>query len=239
MFPLGGYRLRAPAICGSVISDDPEGMVAGVERALEQGVDLIELRLDGLRGPVDWEELLRHNLPTIVTNRPEREGGKHKGTEQARIVPLIEGLEHGAACVDIELSTPRRLLKEVASAARQRGAAVLLSHHNLSATPTSRALLGVARRMKRAGCDIAKIVTFAREPRDCLRVFDLLVRAQNLGVEMVSFAMGEAGRPSRILAPLFGSRIVYAAVGEATAPGQFDVPTTKRLLQDLGIWGMR
>ncbi|MEM2907747.1 MAG: type I 3-dehydroquinate dehydratase [Candidatus Hadarchaeales archaeon] len=239
MFSLGGYQLRAPAICGSVISDDLEGMVAGVAKALEQEVDLIELRLDGLRGPVDWKKLLRHDLPTIVTNRPEREGGRYKGTEQARVASLIEGIEEGAACVDIELSTPRRLLKEVTSAAEEKGAAVLLSYHNLSTTPTSRALLDVARRMKKAGCDIAKIVTFAKEPRDCLKVLDLLVRAQKLGVGMVSFAMGEAGRPSRILAPLFGSRIVYAAVGEATAPGQFDVPTTKRLLRELGIWGMR
>jgi 3-dehydroquinate dehydratase-1 len=45
--------------------------------------------------------------------------------------------------------------------------------------------------------------------------------------------MGEAGRLSRIAAPLFGSPIVYAAAGEATAPGQFDVTTTKRLLHEL------
>lgn len=239
MFSLGRYQLRAPAICGSVISDDADGMVAGVVKALEQEVDLIELRLDGLRGPIDWGKVLRHELPTIVTNRPEREGGRYKGTERDRVAPLIEGIEQGAACVDLELSTPKRLLEEVASAARERGAAVLLSYHNLSTTPTPRALLRIARRMKEAGCDIAKIVTFAREPRDCLRVLDLLVKAQKLGVGMVSFAMGEAGRPSRILAPLFGSRIVYAAVGEPTAPGQFDVPTARRLLRDLGMEGTR
>ncbi|MCS7131526.1 MAG: type I 3-dehydroquinate dehydratase, partial [Hadesarchaea archaeon] len=168
MFSLGEYRLRAPAICGSVISNDLDGMVAGIAKAVEQKVDLIELRLDGLRGRVNWKKLLCADLPIIVTNRPRREGGKYEGAERARVVSLIEGIREGAACVDIELSTPRPLLEEATSAAREKGAAVLMSYHNLSSTPSARALLEIARRMKKAGCDIAKIVTFAKGPRDCL-----------------------------------------------------------------------
>ena len=48
-------------------------------------------------------------------------------------------------------------------------------------------------------------------------------------------AMGEAGRHSRAVAPLYGSRIGYAPVdpAEATAPGQFDLTTLTELIERL------
>jgi 3-dehydroquinate dehydratase-1 len=47
--------------------------------------------------------------------------------------------------------------------------------------------------------------------------------------------MGEAGRHSRAVAPLYGSRIAYAPVDpdRATAPGQFDLATLSDLVDRL------
>ena len=97
-------------------------------------------------------------------------------------------------------------------------------------------MINIAERMVGVGCDIAKIVTFARTPRDALTVLDFLAQVpDSVAVPVIAFAMGEAGRLSRIAAPIFGSPIVYAAAGEATAPGQFDVETTRRLLHEFGL----
>jgi 3-dehydroquinate dehydratase-1 len=48
-------------------------------------------------------------------------------------------------------------------------------------------------------------------------------------------AMGEAGRHTRVVAPLYGSRIGYAPVdpSRATAPGQYDLATLSRLVGEL------
>jgi 3-dehydroquinate dehydratase-1 len=48
-------------------------------------------------------------------------------------------------------------------------------------------------------------------------------------------AVGEAGRHSRAVAPLYGSRIGYAPVDpdRATAPGQYDLATLRRLVETL------
>jgi 3-dehydroquinate dehydratase-1 len=48
-------------------------------------------------------------------------------------------------------------------------------------------------------------------------------------------AMGEAGRHTRVVAPLYGSRIGYAPVdpARATAPGQYDLGTLSRLVDEL------
>jgi 3-dehydroquinate dehydratase-1 len=49
-------------------------------------------------------------------------------------------------------------------------------------------------------------------------------------------AMGEAGRHTRAVAPLYGSKIGYAPVdpAEATAPGQYDLATLADLIDRLG-----
>ena len=231
---LGKHQLHTPVICGSVIGKDLKTMKTGVASAIKEGVDAIELRVDGLSNQAGWEKMLDTKMPMILTNRPEREGGKFKGSEKKRVKVLLEGLVQPIACVDIELSAPKNLREQVVSGAKEAGVGVIMSHHDFSATPSIDTLMGVARRLAGAGCDIAKIVTFAEEPRDSLRVLDFLVKVQGeVSVPVIAFAMGEAGGLSRVAAPLLGSPIVYAAAGETTAPGQFDITTTKQLLREL------
>ncbi|MDI6642569.1 MAG: type I 3-dehydroquinate dehydratase, partial [Candidatus Hodarchaeaceae archaeon] len=67
---LGRHKLSTPAICGSVVGKNLNEMRAGVARALKQGADLVELRVDGLRDQTGWGGLLRKGLPIILTNRP-------------------------------------------------------------------------------------------------------------------------------------------------------------------------
>jgi 3-dehydroquinate dehydratase-1 len=233
---LGPHQLRMPAVCGAVIEKSVKAMEAVLAKAIEQGADLVELRLDGLRDQVGWEKLLhKTKVPTILTNRAKREGGRFEGSEEERVRVLLDGINRGVDCVDIELSTEKKFLDKVVKEARRRGTSVLISHHDFSGTPKVEALVAVARRMVVAGCDIAKVVTFAETPSDALTVLDFLVRVQDeVDVPVIAFAMGEAGKFTRISAPLFGCPIVYAEAGKATAPGQFDVATTKRLLRELG-----
>lgn len=233
---LGGVELEVPAVCGCVIGERVSLMEAGLRKAIDQGADLIELRVDGLLDRRGWLGLMKTKLPVIVTNRPEREGGRFKGSEKERTGPLLEGIAGEAACVDIELSTEKALLEKVLSSAKGRGVSVLMSYHNLTSTPEADELIVVVKKMVLAGCDIAKVVTFAEDREDALRVLDFLVRAQDeVAVPLVAFAMGEAGRVSRVAAPMLGSPIVYAAAGEPTAPGQLDVATAKMLLKELGV----
>jgi len=237
MIRLGSHQLRTPAVCGAVIGESVNAMSAGLARAMEQGADLVELRLDGLRERAGWEKLLHEKakVPIILTNRAKREGGRFEGGEEERVRVLLDGIDRGVDCVDIELSTEKKFLSRVVQEARRRGVSVLISHHNFSGTPKADALVAVAKRMVVAGCDIAKVVTFAETPNDALAALDFLVEVQDeVSVPVIAFAMGDAGKFSRIVAPLFGSPIVYAEACEATAPGQFDVATTKRLLRELG-----
>ena len=115
---LGRHKLRVPAICAAVIGGNVDVMAAGIARAIKQRADIVEIRLDGLHKQVGWEKLLKRDMPLILTNRAEREGGRFKGEERARLNQLLKGIAEGVTCVDIELSTSRRLLNEVVKTAK-------------------------------------------------------------------------------------------------------------------------
>ncbi|MDI6643312.1 MAG: type I 3-dehydroquinate dehydratase, partial [Candidatus Hodarchaeaceae archaeon] len=132
------------------------------------------------------------------------------------------------------LSTPKKLRDQVVSKARRSGVTVLMSHHDFSKTPPAEVLAGTLDNIARAGCDLAKLVTFAKSTDDAFRMLDFFIQIQKATpVPVIAFAMGDVGRITRLVAPIFGSPIVYAAAGAKTAPGQLDVATTKRLLQEL------
>jgi 3-dehydroquinate dehydratase-1 len=207
-----------------------EELVGGRRRAERMGADLVELRLDLLGEKPDWERLLGGRLPVILTHRPEREGGFFRGKEEERVKRLLEGVERGVPCLDLEFSTPPRLRREVLSEARKRGTAVMLSHHDFSGTPPLPPLLRRVREMEREG-DLVKVVTLAGNTEEVLRVLELYERDSS--VPLICFAMGEVGALSRILSALLGSPLVYASVEKPTAPGQMDVETTKKLLERL------
>jgi len=230
----GRHRLRTPAVCGCVIGKNLDEMREGVSGAVKQGADLVELRIDDLRSKIAWEGLIQRDLPTLLANHPEREGGYFRGGEEDRVKLLLEGIERGVSCVDIELSTSKKLREQVVSKAKKSGVTVLMSHHDISKTPPLESLMKVTKDLEEAGCDIAKIVTFAESPSDALRTLDFLVQVQGkVTVPIVAFAMGDAGRITRFVAPIFGSPIIYAAALKKTGRGQLDVATMKRWTREL------
>jgi 3-dehydroquinate dehydratase type I len=60
---------------------------------------------------------------------------------------------------------------------------------------------------------------------DNLEVLRLIPYARQKGVKVIAFCMGEKGKISRIVAPLLGSYLTYAAwsKGKEAAPGQMTI----------------
>ncbi len=72
----------------------------------------------------------------------------------------------------------------------------------------------------------------AHSKKDVLKVLNVTAEASKLG-DVCIISMGKAGRLSRVVAPLFGSCITYASIGEPTAPGQLSVSNVKSVLEVL------
>ena len=79
------------------------------------------------------------------------------------------------------------------------------------------------------------MATTAHSPDDVLAMLGATRERTAAGQQVATMCMGEAGRHSRAVAPLYGSRIGYAPVDPAaeTAPGQYDLATLRSLVERL------
>ncbi len=190
--------------------------------------DLVEFRLDRIRDAGSIREINRlKNCPTIATDRGKRNVG-----ESAKL--LLAAADVGFDYVDLELASTDMTSKM--DELKSRGAKVIISWHDFRDTPSLQELDKVMSAEKSAGADMCKIVTTALKPSDNLRVLEFLEdRATSGG--LVSFAMGELGKPSRVLCPIFGSEFTFASLtdSDATADGQLSIDQLRSTWQLLGI----
>jgi 3-dehydroquinate dehydratase-1 len=208
----------------------------GDEPAARDHADAVEFRLDLADGSAPGLDGYDGQLPLVVTNRLVGEGGEAPDTPE-RLDALERAAERPAVgAVDVELAAVRDgPADRVIDCARRHGTRVIVSAHDFDGTPDR----GRLRSLLSAACergDVGKIAVTARRPED---VLDLLAVTRSLtaaGETVATVAMGETGRHSRAVAPLYGSRIGYAPVdpAAATAPGQYDLAALATLVSELG-----
>jgi 3-dehydroquinate dehydratase-1 len=214
-----------PRLCVALTHDDTE-----TAASVAPLTDFYEVRID-LIGP-DWREVARRlEKPWIATNRRREEGGAWQGGEAERIEVLLQALDMGPAMIDIELAAPA--LSDVMSLVKGN-VRCLVSHHDAEKTPPLEEMKDIVERMLAAGADVCKVVTTARALEDNITVLKLL-RAFP-GVDVVAFAMEEAGKLSRVLSPLAGGYFTFAAAaaGSESAPGQMTAGAMRELYKAMG-----
>lgn len=206
-------------VCVSVRETTTQGAKAAIDRAA-RWADLVEVRADYIRD-LDLRKLLqKKSRPLLFTLRSRREGGEFQGPERKRIETILEAAQCGADYVDIEFAAFWRIVLATCPPSR-----VVLSHHDLHATPAS--LDSLLADMAATGAGILKIATRACTLADNLRIANLLRHASSRGINLAALAMGRPGIVSRIFGPLWGSWMTIASMpgGEPTAEGQIPADT--------------
>lgn len=183
------------------------------------GVDLVELRLDGVADLDVSGALAGRRTPVVVTCRAEWEGGRFSGSEEDRRAVLARALELDAEFVDVEWKTlhgahPVPFTDLVTTHAPR----IVLSSHDFAGVPAD--LIGRVRDMRGSGAAVIKVAVTAARLADTLPL-----RAIAREGNAVVIGMGAAGVPSRLLADRFGSRWTYG--GNGVAPGQ--IPASRML----------
>ena len=86
------------------------------------------------------------------------------------------------------------------------------------------------------GAEVCKIVTTANQVEDNLTTLNFVSKASKKA-KIVSFAMGEFGKPSRLLSPVFGAFFTFASIDEKrkTAKGQLTIQEMRRAYELLGL----
>ena len=203
-------------ICAVITDKDVESA-----HAVEHIVDLFEIRID-LVGK-GWEKLPNKlHKPWIAANRDETHGGRWKGNEEDRIGELFKAIELGANIVDMETDAPG--LGEFVSRIKEK-AKCMISFHDWEGTPPLDYLEGLVHQQLSFHADICKVIATARTLDDNITMLSLIKKFP--WANIISFAMGTEGLLSRIMCPLAGGYLTYAAVkeGGGSAPGQITVDT--------------
>jgi 3-dehydroquinate dehydratase type I len=225
-------------ICIPVIATTNEDALQQMGRCFLLA-DVVELRIDFIK-QADLKGLLTHQRNRImVTNRMKEEGGNFTGEERERIAFLNDAVTLGAGFVDIELRTSddlREMLSDNITHHEGRSQLVI-SHHIFDGTPSYSKLQDIFHECVAKGARIVKIVTFANEVEDTLTILKLIGYANKANQKIIAHCMGEKGRISRIMAPLFGAYMSFASLdkGAESAPGQLTVSEMKdffRILKD-------
>ena len=211
------------------------------ERAARGVADLVEFRMDLAADPVEQLAAYGGELPLLVTNRPAWEGGEADGSSEAAEAARLETLDaaignDAVEAVDIELAALRRSERAVAvaAAAESQEVDVVVSVHDFAGTPSERAMASLLSAAASAG-DVGKLAVTAAGRDDALALLSATNAVDAAGERVATMAMGEAGRHTRAVAPVYGSKIGYAPVHaeDATAPGQYDLETLAELVGQL------
>ena len=198
-------------ICVSIGRGRHRHMIAEHKHLVENGIGLVELRLDYLQGEVQVKRLLKDRpCPVIVTCRRKSDGGRWEHSEEARLRLLRTAIVEGADYIDLE--------DDVAATVPRYGATKrIVSHHDFAKTPADLTLLH--KRLASMNADIVKIATMANHPTDNLRMLQMVHASK---VPTVGICMGDIGVPTRILGGRGGAPFTYATFNEerTLAPGQ-------------------
>ncbi|MCK4746053.1 MAG: type I 3-dehydroquinate dehydratase [Bacteroidales bacterium] len=192
------------------------GHISQVSNLLEQGIELIELRLDLIKqDPGEIFALLPDQVRSIVTCRPEG------FSDRERSELLKTSLDLGASYIDIEVESSDGYATELIAHAQQCGTGVIFSYHNFQLTPGREELENLMKRCLERGGDITKIATCVITGED----IGILLSLYDIPCKKVVIGMGPLGRITRVMAPYLGAEFTFASLdgGDETAPGQLTV----------------
>ena len=198
-------------ICVSIARGRHRHVMAEHRHLVEQGAQLVEIRLDYIRRQINLKRLFRERgCPVIVTCRRLEDQGKWEGSEESRLMLLRAAIAEGVEYVDLEADIADKI--PIYGKTKR-----IISLHNFRETPEN--LAEIHARLATLDADVIKIATMANEPHDNVRMLQLV---RDSRIPTVGICMGEIGVPSRILAGKFGAPFTYATFHHerTLAPGQ-------------------
>jgi 3-dehydroquinate dehydratase type I len=214
-------------ICISILPKNNIDALNLIEKAEKAQADLIEVRLDCFEIFLNLSDLVGSTtLPLIATNKLKSENGFFAGTESARQQTLLNAAKNGFEYVDVDLLSAKH--KETISQLKLMGAKPIISYHKFDGALDVSAMEKILDEELAGGASVCKIVTTAKKIEDNLYALNFVSFASRKA-KLVCFCMGEHGKISRLLSPLFGAFFTFASLdqGSETAVGQISIEEMK------------
>lgn len=224
----------APLICLPLVAKEKTELLQQAEKIMLLAPDILEWRVDALNNfDVAFCMELLHDLaaisgktPLIFTCRAFFEGGFQDIAQNVREQLYLAAIESGRVqLVDIELASGEECIKGIKEKAASQGTQLILSHHNFTETPTESFIVDTLVSAGEKGAGIAKIAVTPKEYGDVLTLLKAtyIARTEKIDIPLITIAMGDMGKITRLAGGLFGSDITFATGQESSAPGQIPI----------------
>ena len=230
-----------PKICVPLTGKGKDELEAQARQIAAVSPDLVEWRADYFKDLGDVEKVaevlmsLRDILgeaPILFTIRTKREGGEGElAPEEYRSLILYAAGRPEVSLIDIEGLNPEINTELLISEVHELGMPVIASWHNFSRTPKKPELDLVFDRLTRTGADVLKVAVMPKKPKDVLRLMSVTEeKNRQIPNPLVTMAMGDLGRLSRVSGRITGSVMTFGIVGDASAPGQLPVGELREMI---------
>ena len=215
-----------PLVVGTVTREET---LHTLGRAARSDFDLIEIRLDEMDDAPErvFEWCGKTKIPTLLTIRSLKEGGKWRGREKDRCA-LYQAAMPYVAAIDVEIESGS--LKKLAAVAHRFRKTVVGSYHDFDGTPSIRALRTVVQCGREQGAHIVKIATMIKNPADLVPHFELVSTEKRTPLCLIG--MGPLGTHTRVSLACMGSCLTYGYIDRPAAPGQFSCKKLRSLLNE-------
>ena len=207
-------------ICVSLLPNDLDEAKKLIEKAEEREADLIEIRLDHLDPSINLNELSKKGstpkIAAILSNQDEKQK------------MLLKAAKNGFEYVDVALGSinQENIIKKV----KTLKCKPIVSFHDFTGPKSIFDLEKILKQEISIGAEVCEIVPTAKKIQDNLEILNFVSKNAS-NVKLVCFCMGQLGRISRVLSPLYGSFFTFASLktGLETANGQFSIQELREL----------
>lgn len=222
-FVTGTTKIAVP-ITGKTM----DAITTQAQKAIVAQPDVVEWRIDYDQDLLDRDiyqatyTKLRPILGDTVlltTFRTASEGGE-ADLEETTYVALYKWLiDHQLTdMLDIELHFSEAVISDLIYLAHQHNIKVILSAHEFQGTPPE-----------------LEIISLLEQIQNHTMMRATATESEKLDIPIIAISMGNLGRISRITAPLFGSVLSFATVGDASAPGQIAIDDLRKEMAQFDI----
>lgn len=232
-----------PKICVSITGETLREIVDAAGKMCTLPVDIVEWRADWFADVHDWEKVrevltelcvVLHEKPLLFTFRTKEEGGQ-RTLPKTEYETLCERVARSGMVdlLDVEAFFEDGMLARIKETAEKAGVTVIASYHDFAGTPSEKEMLDCLVEMEEMGADIVKLAVMPEDEIDVWKLLSVTLAMKRRGgdVPVVTMAMGDVGKVSRISGEVFGSAITFGAVGNVSAPGQIEVCELDKILK--------
>lgn len=224
-----------PKVAVPNVGTNEKEILDSAKKIEEEHPDIVEWRIDYYKdGIKDFNKLrstaeklrsILDDIPILVTFRTKNEGGVLQLNESSYLDLVKDIIENRLGdAVDLELFHEENKVKDLVDLAHKYNIVVIMSNHDFNNMPSEDVIKSRLKKMLDLGTDVAK---FAGMPVTTGDVLNLLAATSEVELEtnqpLITMAMGDIGKVSRIAGQIFGSSLSFGTVGKASAPGQLSI----------------